>query len=198
MGATERDRADVRAAREAWRAQQGNWPARRLVFLDETGLSTKMARLYGRSPGGSRCPGRVPHGHWGTSTFIGALRHDRLCAPLLIDGAMEGAMFLAYVRKVLVPELAAGDIVICDNLSSHKVGGVREAIESAGAQLHYLPAYSPDLNPIEQAFSKLKGHLRKHAARDFSSLVQAVASSLESFSASHCFNFLRHANYATM
>ena len=198
MGAAERDREDVALARQAWRRDQGGWEVERLVFLDETGLNTKMARLYGRALGGSRCLSQVPHGHWGTSTFIGALRHDRLTAPLLVDGAMDGAMFLAYIREILLPELREGDIVICDNLSSHKVHGVRQAIESKSARLHYLPAYSPDLNPIEMAFAKLKAYLRKQAARDFSSLLDAVSAALETFSPTHCRNFLRHAQYATM
>jgi hypothetical protein len=124
----------------------------RLVFLDETGLNTKMMRLYGRSPIGERCRASVPHGHWQTATFIAALRHDRMSAPWLIDGPMDGILFLTYVQRVLCRELRRGDLVICDNLSSHKVQGVSEAIAACGAHLRYLPAYSPDLNPIEMAF----------------------------------------------
>lgn len=198
MGAAERERPDVYEARQKWKQEQGEWRPERLVFLDETGLNTKMARLYGRAQGGLRCPGSIPHGHWATSTFIGALRHDRMTAPLLIDGAMDGAMFLAYIQEVLVPELHMNDIVVCDNLSSHKVQGVRQAIEAAGAHLFYLPPYSPDLNPIEMAFSKLKAHLRRHAARDFETLLKALASTLDTFSPTHCINFFRHANYATI
>ncbi len=167
------------------------------MFLDETGLNTKMGRLYGRSDIGARCLGAVPHGHWSTATFIAALRHDRLGAPLLLDGPMEGALFLAYVHQVLLPELRRGDIVICDNLSSHKVKGAREAIADCGAQLLYLPAYSPDLNPIELAFSKLKGLLRHAAARSFAGLQHALCLALDSFPPSHCLNFLRHAHYAS-
>jgi len=197
VGAAERQRADVRQAREQWAVVRGSWASERLVFLDETGLNTKMGRLYGRSPQGSRCVGVRPHGHWRTSTLIAALRHDRISPPLLIDGPMDGAMFLAYVQRVLCAELRPGDLVICDNLSCHKVSGVLEAIEDCGAELHYLPAYSPDLNPIEMAFSKLKAHLRRAAARDLPGLVAAAAEALDSFSPDQCRNFFRHAKYAT-
>ena len=156
-----------------------------------------MARLYGRSAVGARCLAKVPHGHWHTATLIAALRHDRLSAPWLLDGPMDGASFLTYVERVLGPELQPGDLVICDNLSSHKVAGVAEAIAARQALLQYLPAYSPDLNPIEMAFAKLKAALRQAAARDWTALVQATAHALQSFSASHCRNFFRHAQYAT-
>ena len=172
-------------------------PVTSLVFLDETGLNTKMTRLYGRAGRAERCLCAVPHGHWSTATFIAALRHDRLTAPLLLDGPMDGAMFLAYVRKILAPELRPGDLVICDNLSSHKVSGVREAVEECGASLLYLPAYSPDLNPIELAFAKLKAFLRQRAQRSFAGLRRATAQALDSFTAAHCTNFFRHAQYAT-
>jgi transposase len=197
VGAAERQREDVRLAREAWLEIRPDWACERLVFLDETGLNTKMGRLYGRSPGGSRCPGTLPHGHWRTSTLIAALRHDGLGAPLLIDGPMDGAMFLAYIEQVLCPELQPGDLVICDNLASHKVRGVAEAIQARGAQILYLPAYSPDLNPIEMAFAKLKAHLRKASARDRPALIKATRAALRSFSPTHCLNFFRHAQYAT-
>ena len=156
-----------------------------------------MTRLYGRAAIGKRCLGRVPYGHWNTATFIAALRHDRISAPFLIDGPMDGAMFLAYVERVLCLELRPNDLVICDNLSCHKVRGVAEAIQARGAQLHYLPAYSPDFDPIEMAFSKLKALLRKAAARDLANLITAAACALDSFSASQCLNFFLHANYAT-
>ncbi len=157
-----------------------------------------MTRLYGRAARGARCLARVPHGHWQTATFVAALRQDRLCAPWLIDGPMDGTMFLAYVERVLCPDLQPGDLVICDNLSSHKVAGVAEAIAARGAQLQYLPAYSPDLNPIEMAFSKLKALLRNAAARDLESLITATAQALDDFSPDECRNFLRHAQYATI
>ena len=156
-----------------------------------------MTRLYGRSEIGERCLANVPYGHWQTATFIAALRHDRLSAPWLLDGPMDGEAFLIYVREVLGPELQPGDMVIIDNLSCHKVQGVAEAIAACGAQLCYLPAYSPDLNPIEMAFSKLKALLRKAAARHWNDLLEAVTHALDTISADQCLNFLRHAQYAT-
>lgn len=165
--------------------------------MDETGLNTKMTRLYGRAPASERCLCRVPHGHWSTATFIAALRHDRITAPLLLDGPMEAAVFLAYVQQILAPELRRGDMVICDNLSSHKVAGARQAIEDCGAELIYLPAYSPDLNPIELAFSKLKAFMRFRARRTFPGLIRATAQALDSFSAPQCLHFFHHANYTT-
>lgn len=195
MHAAEQERPDVKAARELWRSLQGQWDIRRLVFIDETGLNTKMARLYGRSPIGERCVSSVPHGHWGTSTFLAALRHDRVTAPLLVDGAMDGPMFLGYVEQSLCRELSPGDIVICDNLSCHKVRGVREAVERCGARILYLPPYSPDLNPIEQFFAKLKAALRQACARTLEALQQATAVALDSFTPEHCLNFFRHAHY---
>ena len=173
------------------------WDIRRLVFIDESGLNTKMTRLYGRAALGTRCWCALPHGHWSTSTFIAALRYDRLTAPLLVDGPMDGAVFLAYIKQILCPELQRGDLVICDNLSSHKVQGVRQAIENCAAQLLYLPAYSPDLNPIELAFAKLKASLRQAAKRTYKGLQHATASALDSFTPSHCLNFFKHAHYAT-
>jgi transposase len=171
---------------------------RKLVFLDETGLNTKMSRLYGRSPRGERCIASVPHGHWQSSTFIAALRHDRLTAPWLLDGPMDGASFLEYIKQVLAPELTPGDLVICDNLSSHKVAGVKEAIQSCGAELLYLPPYSPDLNPIEMVFSKLKAILRQKAERSFEGLISSTALAIDAFLPSECLNFFRHANYASI
>lgn len=186
----------MQAARQRWREEQGNWPGHHLVFLDETGLNTKMTRFYGRAARGERCRCAVPHGHWKTSTLVVALRHDRLCAPCLLDGPMNGPAFLAYVQQFLAPELGPGDIVICDNLASHKVSGVAQAIEERGARLMYLPAYSPDLNPIEMAFSKLKAFLRQAAERTLSKLESATVRALDSFTAEHCSNFFKHANYA--
>jgi transposase len=187
----------LQVARQLWREQQSQWKAHHLVFLDETGLNTKMSRLYGRSARGQRCRCAVPYGHWHTATLVVALRHDRLCAPCLLDGPMNGPAFLAYVEQFLVRELAPGDIVICDNLASHKVSGVAQAIEAQGARLLYLPAYSPDLNPIEMAFAKLKAHLRTAAQRTFEGLQTATAQALDSFSSTQCANFFHHANYAT-
>lgn len=156
-----------------------------------------MSRLYWRSARGERCRASVPHGHWQSSTFIAALRHDRITAPMLLDGPMDGNAFVEYVKQVLSPELKEGDMVICDNLSSHKVAGVREAIEARGAELLYLPAYSPDLNPIEMAFSKLKAILRQQAQRSFQGLLQATSIALDHFSPNECINFFNHANYAS-
>jgi transposase len=164
--AAEQERADVAAAREAWREAQGGLSIDRLVFIDETWATTNMTRRYGRARRGQRLVAAVPHGHWKTTTFIGALTADGLVAPTVIDGAVNGEIFLAYVEQVLVPTLTPGKIVVMDNLSSHKIEGVRTAIEATGAELRYLPPYSPDLNPIEQAFAKPKGT----AAQDRSTL----------------------------
>jgi transposase len=169
--------------------------AARLVFIDETWATTNMARRYGRAPRGERVIASVPHGHWKTSTFVAGLRYDGITAPLVIDGAMNGIVFLAYVEQFLAPTLAPGDIVIMDNLSSHKVAGVREAIEARGAGLIYLPAYSPDLNPIEQAFAKLKALLRKAAARTVEALWITIGESLSAFSPTECANYLADAGY---
>jgi transposase len=172
-------------------------PAPKLVFIDETGLNTKMTRLRGRSPRGQRCVGRVPHGHYKTCTAIAALRHNRLCAPFVIDGAMNGEMFLAYVQKELLLELSEGDTVICDNLSAHKNAEVKKLLERHGCRLRHLPAYSPDLNPIEQAFAKLKSDVRGAGARHYEPLLKAVAESVRSFTPQLCKNFLANSNYAT-
>jgi transposase len=166
-----------------------------LVFLDETGASTKMARLYGRSPRGQRCRAPIPHGHWKTTTFTGALRLGGLTAPMVLDGPMNAAAFLAYVEQVLVPTLTPGDIVVMDNLPAHKPADVRRAIEAAGALLLYLPPYSPDFNPIEMAFAKLKATLKKVAARTVAELWQAIATSLSSFTPAECRNYFAAAGY---
>ena len=154
-----------------------------------------MARLYGRAPRGQRLIASVPHGHWMTTTFVAALRHDEIAAPCVFDGPMDGASFLTYVEHFLAPTLHQGDIVVLDNLASHKVAGVKEAIEQAGATLRYLPAYSPDLNPIEQVFAKLKAALRKAAARTFDALIDAIAQALADFTAQECANFIANSGY---
>ena len=156
-----------------------------------------MERLYGWSTRGERCIASVPHGHWKTSTLVMALRHDRIGAPLLLDGPMNGPAFLAYVEQMLCPELEKGDVVICDNLSCHHIQGVREAIEKSGATLRHLPAYSPDLNPIENAFAKLKAFLRAAAQRTLEGLQNATAKAIDDFTPDHCLAFFKHANYAT-
>jgi transposase len=154
-----------------------------------------MVRVYGRARRGRRLVEAVPHGHWHISTFIGAMRQSGMVAPCVIDGAVDGDMFVAYVEQVLVRELQPGDTVIMDNLSSHKVTGVRRAIEAAGAQLLYLPPYSPDLNPIEMAFSKLKSLLRARALRTMDELWQALGPLSNAFSDNECANYFRHAGY---
>lgn len=167
----------------------------RLVFIDETGASTKMARLYGRSPRGERLVSHLPFGHWKTTTFVGALRHDRIAAPCVVDGPMNGETFRSWVEQFLAPTLQDGDLVIMDNLSSHKVAGVRAAIEKTGARLLYLPPYSPDLNPIEQLFAKLKALLRKAAARTLDALIDAIAEALTQFEPGECSNYLQNSGY---
>ena len=149
-----------------------------------------MVRLRGRSKRGTRLIDTTPHGHWKTSTFIAGLREDGLVAPGVFDGPINGDLFLAYVEQILVPTLKQGDTVVMDNLSSHKKAAVRTAIEDAGATLLFLPPYSPDLNPIENAFAKLKAHVRKSAARTLEALEQAAANALPQFKPDHCANFL--------
>lgn len=154
-----------------------------------------MARLRGWAPKGVRCRASVPHGHWKTTTFTAGLRLDGIAAPMLLDGPMHGLAFRAYVEQVLVPELSPGDIVVMDNLPAHKVTGVRRAIETAGAHLLYLPPYSPDFNPIEMAFSKLKAALRKAAARTVDDLWDAIAQSIDAFTPDECKNYFAAAGY---
>ena len=154
-----------------------------------------MARLRGRSRRGARCRAAVPHGHWKTTTFTAGLRRTGMIAPMVLDGAMNGPAFLAYVEQILAPTLAPGDIVIMDNLPAHKALGVRKAIEAAGAGLRYLPPYSPDFNPIEQAFAKLKALLRKAAARTLPDLWQAIKDAIPSFAPRECANYFEHAGY---
>ena len=179
----------------AWLNGQSDLDPTRLVFIDETGASTKMARLRGRSKRGQRCRAAIPHGHWKTTTFTAGLRLDGLSAPMLLDGPMHGAAFLAYVDQVLAPELKPGDIVVMDNLPAHKVKGVRQGIEGAGASLLYLPPYSPDFNPIEMAFSKLKAALREAAARTIDELWQIIAEIIDDFTPTQCQNFFTAAGY---
>ncbi|SDJ82941.1 Transposase [Mesorhizobium muleiense] len=165
------------------------------MFIDETGLSTKMARLRGRAPRGERCRAGVPHGHWKTTTFTGALRLTGMTAPFVYDGAMNGNVFLAYVEQVLVPTLSEGDVVVMDNLPAHKAAGVRDAIEAAGASLLYLPPYSPDFNPIENAFAKLKALLRATAERTIKALWDTVGAVVDLFTTAECANYFKAAGY---
>ncbi len=154
-----------------------------------------MAPLRGRSPRGERLVGRAPFGHWNTSTFLAGLRHDQIVAPVMVEGAINGDIFRAYVEQALAPTLARGDVVIADNLASHKVAGVRAAIEARGATLMFLPAYSPDLNPIEQVFAKLKALLRQAEPRSRESLWNTVGQTLDRFSPAECLNYLRNCGY---
>jgi len=178
-----------------WREGQASLNPARLVFIDETWVKTNMTRPYGRAPRGQRLVDSVPHGHWTTSTFLAALRYDAITAPCVIDGPINGETFTAYVEQFLVPTLAAGDTVIMDNLGSHKGAAVRAAIEAAGAHLLYLPPYSPDLNPIEQLFAKLKALLRKAAARSIDALWHAVGQLLQRFAPHECTNYFANAGY---
>jgi transposase len=193
--AAEQKSAEVVRARRHWQRTQGLLDPARLVFIDETCTNTAMVRQCGRSPIGERLIDYAPHGHWKTITFVGALRQRRMTAPLVLEGAINGPLFLAYVKQSLLPTLKRGDIVVMDNLPVHKVAGVREAIEAAGATLRYLPPYSPDLNPIEMAFSKLKAHLRKAAEHTIPGLVRKIGRCVKEFTAKECTNFLRHAGY---
>lgn len=198
LHASEQERADVAQARQRWTEDQPSLDPARLVFIDETGTSTNMTRLRGRARRGARLVGRVPHGHWKITTFVAGLRCDALTAPFVIDRPMNGPIFRTYLERCLIPTLTPGDIVIMDNLSSHKVAGVREAIERAGARLVYLPPYSPDLNPIEQLFAKLKALLRKAAERSIQALWATIGRLLDAFSPEECANYLRHAGYASI
>jgi transposase len=185
----------VAAARDAWRERQPILNPAQLVFLDETWATTNMTRRRGRCPRGERLVAAVPHGHWKTSTFLAGLRLTGLSAPLVLDGAINGEIFRAYVEQFLAPTLAPGDIVIMDNLASHKVAGVRQAIEACGASLLYLPPYSPDLNPIEQSFAKFKALLRKTAARSREALWSAIGQILDRFAQQECANYFAKAGY---
>jgi transposase len=195
LHAAEQEREDVAKARVEWREQQPKLSPPKLVFIDESSVKTNMTRRCGRAKRGHRLVAAVPHGHWKTTTFVGALRCDGLTAPLTIDGAINGELFLAYVEQVLVPTLKPGDIVIMDNLRVHKMAGVREAIEAAGAKLLFIPPYSPDLNPIELAFSKLKALLRAKAIRTVDALWNALGELCDSFSPGECANYFRHDGY---
>lgn len=183
--------------RRRWKTHQGRLDPTRLVFIDETWTKTNMARLYGWAAKGQRATAKVPHGHWRTMTFLAALRCDRIAAPFVLDGPINGRSFLAYVEQVLVPELSPGDIVVMDNLGSHKGEAVRKAIRTAGARLVFLPPYSPDLNPIEQVFAKLKALLRKAAERTMEETWKRIGTLLDAFSPTECANYLRNAGYAS-
>lgn len=183
-------------ARERWRRDQPSLDPARLVFIDETGTSTNMIRTRGRARRGARLVDHVPHGHWKITTFVAGLRCGEIAAPFVIDRPMNSAIFLTYVKRCLVPTLKQGDIVIMDNLKPHKAAGVREAIEAAGAKILYLPPYSPDLNPIELFFAKLKAMLRKAAERSIDTLWTTIGKLLDAFTADECLAYVRHAGYS--
>jgi transposase len=195
--AAEQDRPDVAAARAAWRDAQPELDPDKLVFIDETGASTKMARLRGRARKGARCRAAIPHGHWKTITFTAALRRHALTAPMTLDGPMNGAAFRAYIEQVLVPTLHPGDVVVMDNLPAHKHAAVRAAIEACGATLLPLPPYSPDFNPIENAYAQFKALLRAAAARTLNALDDAIADAFRAFSPQQCANYFAAAGYGS-
>jgi transposase len=196
--ATEQDRPDVARKRLRWKAYQSRLDPTRLVFIDETWAKTNMTRLRGWAPCGHKLLAKVPQVHWRTLTFLAALRYDRIDAPCVIDGPINGESFLAYVEQVLAPTLKPGDIVIVDNLGSHKSKAVRRAIRAAGAKLFFLPPYSPDLNPIEQVFAKLKTLLRKAAERTVETTWKRIGGLLQAFTPHECANYFRNAGYASI
>lgn len=183
------------AKRVAHAARMPGLDPQRLVFLDETGANARMTRRYGRAPRGERLVDAVPHGHWKTTTFVAALRADGLVAPMVIDGAMNGGLFVAYAEQVLVPALRPGDVVVMDNLASHKRAGAVRAIEGAGCTVVHLPPYSPDDNPIEQAFAKVKARPRAAEPRTVDRLERFFGTVHEAFTPDECGNYIRHAGY---
>ena len=193
--AAEQDRPDVARRRAQWTKYPERIDPSRLVFIDETWTKTNMAPLRGWAPRGQRLKAKVPHGRWQTMTFLAALRHDRITAPWFIDGPINGEAFQLYVEKVLIPTLRPGDIVIMDNLGSHKGNAVRRAIRAAGARLFFLPKYSPDLNPIEQFFAKFKHWLRKAAKRTIETVYDAIGPILDTVTSAECANYFSNAGY---
>jgi len=200
LQALEQKRKDVADLRHIWITKRQPFMAnhlQRLAFIDETSVKTNMVKTTGWAPRGQRLVDHAPFGHWRTQTFIGALRHDRLDAPWVLDGAMNSEMFDLYVETQLAPTLRPGNVVILDNLSSHKSPGAARALSDVAAWFLFLPAYSPDLNPIEMAFSKLKALIRKVAARTYDQLWQAVGHICDLFSDEECYNFFKAAGYGT-
>jgi len=196
--AAEQTRPDVARKRARWKAYQDRIDRRRLVFIDETWVKTNMAPLRGWGPRGQRLRAMVPYGHWKTMTFLAALRHDRIDAPWVVHVPINGELFQLYVRQILVPTLTPGDIVVLDNLGSHKSHAVRNAIRAAGARLFFLPPYSPDLNPIEQVFAKLKHLLRKASERTVENTWRRAGALLDLFPPGECQNYLTNAGYASV
>ena len=197
MFASEQDRPDVARRRTWWKKYQDRIDPRRLVFIDETWAKTNMTRRHGWTWRGQPLHGKAPHGRWTTMTFLAALRHDRIAAPCLLDGPINGTSFLAWIRQFLLPTLRRGDIVVMDNLGSHKAQAVRRAIRKVGAKLFFLPPYSPDLNPIEQVFAKLKTLLRKADERTVEATWRRIGQVLDAFSPVECANYLKNAGYAS-
>jgi transposase len=195
--ASEQQRPDVARRRARWKLYQRRLDPRHLVFIDETWTKTNMAPLRGWGVRGQRLPARVPHGHWKTMTFLAALRHDRIDAPCVFDGPINGESFQRYVEQFLAPTLKPGDIVVMDNLGSHKGNAIRAAIRNQGARLLFLPPYSPDLNPIEQMFAKLKHLMRKAAERTVEATWRRIGTLLDQFSKQECANYLVNAGYAS-
>jgi len=193
--ASEQEREDVEASREAWFEGQLDLDPKKLVFIDETSISTSMARRFGWAPRGERCRASIPFGHWKTTTFVAGLRVDRIDAPMTIEGALDGEAFLAYVEQVLAPTLSKGETVVMDNVPLHKVAGVSEAITAKGASVLYLPAYSPDFDPIEKFFSKFKSILQRIAARTAGALEAAVAEALRTVTPDECRNYFAACGY---
>ena len=189
-------RPSIARRREQWKKYQGRLDPRHLVFIDETWAKTNMAPLRGWAPKGERLHAKVPYGHWRTMTFLAALRCDRIDAPCVLDQPINGQSFVDYVEQFLVPTLSPGDVVIMDNLSSHKTPAARAAIRSAGARLLFLPPYSPDLNPIEQVFAKLKHLMRKAAERSHEATWRRIGALLDTFPPSECANYLVNSGYA--
>ena len=190
-------RPQIARRRAQWKKYQGRLDTRRLVFVDETWAKTNMAPLRGWAPVGQRLNAKVPYGHWRTMTFIAALRHDRIDAPFVFDQPINGDCMLAWVEQVLCPTLQARDVVVMDNLSSHKRPEIRRAIRQTGAQLIFLPPYSPDLNPIEQMFAKLKHLLRKAAERTHEATWRKIGTLLDAFTPNECANYLANSGYAS-
>jgi transposase len=193
---SEQCRPDIARRRAQWKKYQGRVDPARLVFIDETWAKTNMAPIRGWAPRGQRLHAHVPHGHWKTLTFIAALRCNRIDAPCVFDGPINGRSFTAYVEQILAPTLRPGDIVILDNLGSHKGEPVRRTIRAAGARLFFLPPYSPDLNPIEQVFAKLKHLMRTAAERAVEATWRRIGTMLDRFKPDECANYLRNAGYA--
>src|SRR3974377_1932543 len=198
LQAAERQRADIARARRRWIREQGLLDPARLVFIDETAVSTNLTRLRGRAPRGVRVIGTVPLGAWETITFVAALRHNKMTAPMVVEGAITGEMFLAYVEQCLVPTLRRNEIVVMDNCRIHLGTAIRDAIEATGATVRFLPKYSPDLNPIELPYSKFKEFMRKVAARTVPVLTRAIRWFIPQLRPRECANYFRHAGYASI